>query len=177
MIKKPLSKLSFDKNNRIVVCNYRNEFIDLDETKGVLKKSYSPNSPDMVYIDENRREIWFIEFKSSSKENLSTIKEKVKLKKKIFAGLFLIYEIFCEKSCEYKDYDKFYFIVYDKEEIKSSEDEVLDEFDKNSKREVEFGLEDLRPQFIKDVFTENCDRLKKTFEKRFNIKFIKEKNG
>ncbi len=175
MIKKSLSKLSFDKNNRIVVCNYKNEFIDLDETKGVLKKSHSPNSPDMVYIDEKRREIWFIEFKSSSKENLSTLKEKVKLKKKIFAGLFLIYEIFCEKSCKYKDYNKFYFVVF-KEEIKNYEDRLLNLSNRENDRKIEFALEDLKPQFLTDIFTENCDRLKKLFEKRFNINFIKEKN-
>ena len=174
MIKKPLSLLSFDKTNNIIVCNYKNKFIDLDDSKGILNKSYSPNSPDMLYINENKKEIWFIEFKSSNKKRLESYKEKIKLRKKIFSGLFLIYEIFCEKSCDYKNYDKFYFIVYSKEKLDSFEDEFLSLSNKPTQRSIEFGLEDLKPQFVKDIFTEDCEELKKLFQKRFNIEFIKE---
>jgi len=176
MIKKPLSLLSFDKTNNIIVCDYDNEFIDLDDTKGILNKSQSPNSPDMLYISESNKEIWFVEFKSSNKQRLDSWKEKIKLRKKIFSGLFLVYEIFCEKSCDYKKYDKFYFIVYDKEENKSFEDEFLALGEELTQRSIEFGLEDLKPQFIKDIFTENCNELKRLFKYRFNIEFIKEKN-
>jgi len=175
MIKKTLSKLSYDKNNKITVCDYDNEFIDLDDTKGILKRPQLPNSPDMLYINDNKKEIWFVEFKSSNKKRLEAYKEKIKLRKKIFAGLFLTYEIFCEKSCEYKEYSKFYFIVYNKEKIESFEDYLLDVFDDLSERSIEFGLEDLKPQFIKDIFTEDCERLKELFKKRFNIAFTKEK--
>jgi len=174
MIKKPLSLLSFDKTNNIIVCDYKNEFIDLDDSKGILNKSYSPNSPDMLYINENKKEIWFVEFKSSNKKRLESYKEKIKLRKKIFSGLFLIYEIFCEKSCNYKNYDKFYFIVYSKEKLDSFEDEFLSLSNKPTQRSIEFGLEDLKPQFVKDIFTEDCEELKKLFQKRFNIEFIKE---
>ncbi len=174
MIKKALSQLSYDKKNNIIVCNYINTFIDLDDTKGILKKSQSPNSPDMLYIDKNKKEIWFVEFKSSNHKSLNSWKEKSKLRKKIFSGLFLIYEIFCKESCLYKEYDKFYFIAYNKEKIESSEDELLDMFEDFSSRSIEFGLEDLKPQFVKDIFTEDCDELKKLFQKRFNIEFIKE---
>jgi len=83
MIKKPLSLLSFDKTNNIIVCDYDNEFIDLDDTKGILNKSQSPNSPDMLYISESNKEIWFVEFKSSNKQRLDSWKEKIKLRKKI----------------------------------------------------------------------------------------------
>jgi len=174
MIKKPLSLLSFDKTNDIVVCDYDNEFIDLDDTKGILNKIQSPNSPDMLYINEFKKEIWFIEFKSSNKKRLNSWKEKVKLRKKIFSGLFLVYEIFCEKSCDYKKYDKFYFIVYNKEEKESFEDEFLALGEELTQRSIEFGLEDLKPQFVKDIFTEDCAELKRLFKKRFNIEFIKE---
>lgn len=174
MIKKDsLSKLSYDKTNKIIVCDYDNEFINLDESKGMLKKSQLPNSPDMVYIDETKQEVWFIEFKSSNFDALDYTKEKIKLRKKIFAGLFLFYEIFCGNSCIYKDYGKFYFIVYNKENEKSFEDELLDIFSENSSRDIEFGLEDLKPQFLEDILTENCEYLKNIFLKRFNIEFVK----
>ncbi len=174
MIEKPLSKLSFDKKNKIIVCDYDNIFIDLDDTKGILKRPQIANTPDMIYINDEKREIWFIEFKSSNHHSLDTTKEKIKLRKKIFAGLFLFYEVFCEKSCLYKDYDKFYFIAYNKEKRESYEDELLDMFSASSQREIEFGLADLKPQFIKDIFTEDCEELKELFDKRFNIKFTKE---
>lgn len=174
MIKKPLSELSFDKFNKIRVCDYDNVFIDLDDTKGILKRPQLPNSPDMLYIDEDKKEIWFVEFKSSNHKSLNSWKEKSKLRKKIFAGLFLIYEIICDKSCMYKDYTKYYFIVYNKEKIESFEDELLDIFSNDSKREIEFGLEDLKPQFLKEIFTEDCEEFIKLFTKRFNIAFTKE---
>ena len=47
-------------------------------------------------------------------------------------------------------------------------------FSASSQREIEFGLADLKPQFIKDIFTEDCEELKELFDKRFNIKFTKE---
>jgi len=174
--RKILSQLSYDKTNFIVVCDYNNVFIDLDNTKGILKRPQIANTPDMLYIDDTKQEIWFVEFKSSKKENLEAWKEKVKLRKKIFAGLFLTYEIFCEKVCDYKDYDKFYFIVYSKEKFESSEDELLEMFDDESHRSIEFGLEDLKPQFVKEIFTEDCEELKKLFQHRFNIDFTKENN-
>ncbi len=52
-----------------------------------------------------------VEFKSSNKRNLSKIDERIKLKKKIFAGLFLIYEISCPDGCKYINYDRYYFVV------------------------------------------------------------------
>ena len=171
MISKKLKELSFDKTNKIIVCDYNNIFIDLDETKGILKRANLPNSPDMLYINDDLKEIWFVEFKSSKKENLDALKEKIKLKKKIFAGLFLIYEIFCDKSCKYKEYQKFYFVVYNKKSYSSYEDELLDSFEENSLRDIEFALEDIKPQFVEDIFTENCDSLKELFDKRFKITF------
>ena len=178
MNKKSLSCLSYDSTNNIYVCDYDNEFIDLDNFKGSLKKEQVPNTPDMLYIDDDKKEIWFVEFKSSELRNLDKIQEKIKLRKKIFAGLFLMYELFCENCCDYKDYSKFYFIVYNKEySFLSYEDEVLELFNVTSERSIEFGLEDLKPQFVKDIFTENCKSLKKLFEVRFNIKFTKENNG
>ena len=174
MIKKSLSELSFDKKNKIIVCDYNNIFIDLDDTKGCLKQSQIANTPDMLYINDDKKEIWFVEFKSSNYKSLDSWKEKSKLRKKIFAGLFLFYEVFCEKSCLYKDYDKFYFIAYNKEKRESYEDELLDMFSASSQREIEFGLADLKPQFVKDIFTEDCEELKELFDKRFNIKFTKE---
>jgi len=173
MIEKSLSELSYDSNNKIIMCDYDNVFIDLDNSKGILRRAQSPNSPDMLYINDEKKEIWFVEFKSSNHNSLDTAKEKVKLRKKIFAGLFLTYELFCEKSCEYKNYDKFYFITYNKGKKENTEDEILNIFDQNSPREIEFGLEDLKPQFIKDIFTENCEELKNLFAKRFDIYFTK----
>ncbi len=177
MNRRPLSVLSYDKTNRIIVCNYDNEFIDLDNAKGILRKAHIPNSPDMLYIDDDGKEIWFVEFKSSEFGNLNSIKPKIELRKKIFAGLFLIYEIMCEKSCTYKDYNKFYFIVYNKKDHTGYEDEVLNLFDEDSAHSIEFGLEDLKPNFVNDIFTENCDNLKQLFERRFDIIFVKENNA
>jgi len=173
MIKKSLSTLSAS-NSGIVVCDYDDEFIDFDNSKGSLRRSSVPKSPDMLYLNDIKKEAWFIEFKSSNHKTLDSWKEKSKLRKKVFAGLFLLYEIACDKTCNYREYDKFYFVVYNKERPASFEEEVLENFSELSQRAIEFGLDDLKPQFVKDVFTEDCQSLKELFKHRFNIKFVKE---
>lgn len=173
MIKKSLSTLSVS-NSGIVVCDYDDEFIDFDNSKGLLRRSSVPKSPDMLYLNDIKKEAWFIEFKSSNHNTLDSWKEKSKLRKKVFAGLFLLYELACDKTCDYKDYDKFYFVVYNKERPVCFEEEVLENFSELSQRAIEFGLDDLKPQFVKDVFTEDCQSLKELFEHRFNIQFVKE---
>ncbi len=86
--------------------------------------------------------------------------------------MFLVYEIFCQKCSKYRTYDKFYYVVYNKV-TRNYEDELLDSFEEESSRDIEFGLEDLKPNFLKDVFTENCDSLKELFQRRFKIEFVK----
>ena len=169
IIKKQLRELSFDNANRIIVCDYKNEFIDFDTSKGALQREQTPNTPDMLYIDDEKKEIWFVEFKSSSKNSLD--REKFKLKRKILSGLILFYELFCQDSCKYKDYDKYYFVVYNKPQEMSYEDELLSIFDENSYRSIEFDLEELKPKFLKEVFTENCNALRELFLRRFGINF------
>ena len=53
----------------------------------------------------------------------------------------------------------------------SYEDELLDSF---STRSIEFGLEDLKPSFLQDVFTDSCESFINLFSTRFNIKFEKD---
>ncbi len=96
---------------------------------------------------------------------------KIKLKRKVLSALFLLYEIYCEKSCEYKNYNKFYFVVFNKNETLSFEDEFLNISNKDDKRMIEFGLDDLKPNFLKDIFTDNCDSFIKLFSNRFKIQF------
>ena len=168
--KQPLYKLSSDKTNERIVCNYKNKFINFDNLKGILKKKKIPESPDMLYINNDKKEIWFVEFKSSKKDNLDKIKEKIKLKRKFFAGIFLIYEIFCKKSCDYKKYKKYYFIVFNKKN-ENYENELINIFEQNNTRDIEFGLADLKPTFVNDVITDNCENFIKLFSQRFQIKF------
>jgi len=170
---KPLSQISFDKSNTRPVCFFKNKFLSLDDAKGLLQRSNPLPSVDMIFISKEKEEIWFVEFKSSSQQNLNSKSEKIKLKRKIFGSLILLNELCCEKACEIIKYEKYYFVVYNKEFI-SYENEVIEYFEETSDRSIEFTLEDLKPSFIKDVLTENCEQFTRLFSKRFNIDFIHE---
>lgn len=170
--KEPLCHISYDSANTKTVCNYENEFINFDKAKGALRKKYIGKTPDILYVDDTKREIWFIEIKSSSKENLDSLERKIGLKRKLFAGLILLYELCCMNSCLYKEYKKFYFVVFDKK-YENFEDEVIDSFAVDSPRSIEFGLEDLKPQFVDEVFTEDCSSFVQLFRKRFGIEFMR----
>ena len=86
MVERPLREISLDRKNRKVVCEYGNKFIDFDLSKGKLRKQEVPETSDMLYIDKDRKELWFVEFKSSSEKNLD--KEKFKLKRKLLCEEF-----------------------------------------------------------------------------------------
>jgi len=174
MVEKSLRELSAPKKGT-PVCNYANRFIDFDKSKEALKKESLPKSPDMLYIDDEKKQIWFVEFKDRSEKSLKNLKEIKALKQKLFAGLFMLYELACEKCEQYKNYKKYYFVVYDKEYPASFEDELLDIFEPDSHRTIEFSLEELKPTFVKEVFTENCAEFKKFFEREFGFKFESEK--
>ncbi len=158
---KKLKEISKDEDNNIIVCNCENFFLNFDELKNVKKYKQYPSSPDMLFINNDKKEIWFIEFKSSGFRNLK--KERFKIKRKILDGLIVFYEIYQN----YFDYKKFYFVVYNK--ANSYENEVVNSI--GEEKTIEFGLEELIRKFLEDVFTENCEVFKEKFKERFGIKF------
>ena len=157
---KSLKDISFDDKNSITVCNYSNKFIDFDELKKIKSYKKLPLSSDMIYINDNFKEIWFVEFKSSKKESL--YKSRFKLKRKLLDSLIIFYEIFQS----YYDYKKFFFLIYNREE--SYEDILLNDL---SNKDIEFGLEEFEGMFIEKVFTDSCENFIKYWSDRFNIKF------
>jgi hypothetical protein len=114
-----LSKLSDGENG--IVCNYKNKFINFDILKGELNYKQSPATPDMLYINKRKKEIWFVEFKSNKKENLKKL--KFDIRKKLLEGIIVFYEIFKDRFCEYK---KNYLVVH--KDFIDDEMAVLDYF-------------------------------------------------
>jgi hypothetical protein len=162
---KKLSELSLDTKNSKIVCNYSNKFLDFDKLKKVRKTHKLPLSPDMLFIHHESQEVWFVEFKSSTRENLKH--KKFEIKRKILDGLIIFYEIF-QKYYEFK---KYYFVVYDTQE--SYEDKVLNGF---SEKGIEFDLEEIEGKFLDKVFTNSSENFIEKWQERFGIEFIKEKN-
>ena len=162
---KKLSELSLDTKNSNIVCNYSNKFIDFDELKKIRKTDKLPLSPDMIFIHHESKEIWFVEFKSSTRENLQN--KKFRIKRKILDGLIIFYEIFQD----YYEFKKYYFVVYNTEE--SYEDKVLNGF---SEKDIEFDLEEIEGKFLEQVFTDSSKSFIKKWKERFNIEFLKEEN-
>ncbi len=162
---KKLSELSFDTKNSKIVCNYSNKFIDFDELKKIRKTHKLPLSPDMIFIHKESKEIWFVEFKSSTRANLQN--KKFRIKRKILDGLIIFYEIFQD----YYEFKKYYFVVYNTEE--SYEDKVLSGF---SEKNIEFDLEEIEGKFLDKVFTDSSKNFIEKWNERFDIEFIKEKN-
>ncbi len=157
-----LELLSFDDSNKTVVCKYKNKFINFDDLKKERRSKKLPLSPDMLYIDDAIKEVWFVEFKSSTKENLEN--KKYLLKRKLLDGLIIFYEIFQN----YYEYKKYYFVVYN--EFDNKEDELLEIL---SNKNIDFGLEELEGKIVDGVFTDNCKTFVKIWQDRFKIDFTK----
>ena len=153
-----LKNISKDKENNIIVCNCENYFIDFDKFKKIKKYRKPPSSPDMLFIYREKKEIWFIEFKSSNEENIR--KKQIQIKRKILEGLIIFYEILKN----YFDFKKYYFIVYNKHS--SFNEEVIDNI---VNKPIEFSLEELKGKFLEDVITGNCETFIKFFKEKFKI--------
>ncbi len=154
-----LKNLSKDITNNRIVCSCENFFIDFDKQKKERKTSKEPSSPDMLLISDYRKEILFVEFKSSNYESLEG--KKYELWQKVLEGLIIFYEIFQG----YFNYKKLFFLVY-KKEI-SHEDFVVESIGEN--RPIEFGLEEFKGKFLEDVFTEDCETFKEFLKSRYSI--------
>jgi len=157
-----LSKLSRGKYG--TVCNYKNKFINFDELKGILHYPQSPKTPDMLYICKDRKEIWFVEFKSNKKDNLKSLKFEVK--RKILDGIIVFYELFKDRFCEF---NKNYIVVY--RDFDNPELEVLSYF---SEELIEsYDLKELENKFLKTTNVLNCVEFKELFLARFGVAFKK----
>ena len=156
-----LKILSFDDNKNYSLCNYKNRFLNGDK----LKNNSIP-SVDMIFIHKKKKLICFVEFKNSTYDNLNSGKMKKKLKQKIFGSMILIAE---NLFLDIRDFKKIYFVIYDK-----TSNSYVEEFESlgDKERLIEFDLKELvEKNFINEVFTENCNFLKKFFENKFNIIF------
>ena len=116
----------------------------------------------MLFIHAKKKEVWFVEFKSSAKTSLEG-KKKYELKRKALDGLIIFYEVF--KG--FYDFKKYYFVVYDKSQ--SYEEEVVNAL---SDKDVEFGLEELEGKFYEKVFTDSCETFVSEWNRRFGKIFI-----
>jgi len=157
-----LSKLSKGKNG--IVCNYKNKFINFDELKGVLRYPKPPMTPDMLYINKSKKEIWFVEFKSNKKDNLKSLKFEVK--RKILYGIIVFYELFKDKFC---NFSKNYIVVY--KNFNDPELEILNYF--GGELAKHYDLKELENKFLKSTGVLNCMEFQSLFLNRFGIKFRK----
>jgi len=159
----PISRLSYDKKNKIPLCQYKNEFYAFEEIVKLKHSKELPNAVDMLYINDEKKEVWFVEFKNRKKDNI----DKFDIKRKILDSLISFYELFDEiLCCKYK---KKYFVVY-----KCENDDIhLKLFNEFEDREIYFDLKEIENKFLEEVITDCCNNFLKEFEKRFNIEWMK----
>ena len=154
-----LSKLS--KGDQGIVCNYRNRFINMDELKKALKYKNPPKTPDMLYINRKKNEIWFIEFKSNKFDNLKPLKYDIK--RKILDGIIVFYELFKDRFCSFS---KNYIVVH--KDFEDNEIEVMDNIINLSEY---YDLKELEGKFLKYSNVLSCNEFKNLFINRFGITF------
>jgi len=155
----PIYKLSFDKDNKFSLCNFKNAFLDFEKIIK-LNKELS-KAVDMLFIDEIKKEIWFVEFKNRNKDSV----DKFDIKRKILDSLISFYELFDKTLC--CEYVKKYFVVY-KCEDEDVHQELFNEF---QDREIYFDLKEIKNKFLEEVITDCCKSFLNEFSKRFNIKW------
>ena len=154
-----IKQLSFDKTNNISLCKYKNRFLDFEEIVKIRKSNELPKAVDMLYIDDEKKEIWFIEFKNKEKEKI----DKFDVKRKILDSLISFYELFDDNNLRCK-YTKNYFVVY-----KCSNDSFEEMYNEFEDIEIYFELEEIKNKFLECVITECCEFFIKYFENNNNI--------
>jgi hypothetical protein len=163
--KDSIKNLSFDKDNKVFLCNYKNKFLNFEEIVKLKNKKELPKAVDMLYINDEKKEIWFVEFKNMDKNKVEKNK-KYDVKRKILDSLIFFYEICCQENI-FCDYKKNYFVVY-KCDYKDIHDELYSYVEE---LEIYFELEEIKNKFLDEVITQCCDFFLKEFTKRFNIKW------
>jgi len=166
-----IEKLSFDKNGeKISLCKFKNKFYDFEKIVKLKKSKELPKAVDMLYINHQYKEVWFIEFKNVEIENIKANEKKYNkytydVKRKILDSLITFYELFDKNLC--CNYKKKYFVVY-----KCKDDDIHQMlYDEFIDREIYFSLKEIKNKFLEEVITDCCEMFIEEFEKRFNIKW------
>ena len=157
---KPIKNLSFDKDNKISLCNFENAFLDFEEIVKLKKSKELPKAVDMLFLSNKTKEIWFVEFKNRSKNDV----KKYDVKRKILDSLIAFYELFDKKLC--CEYEKKYFVVY-----KCEEDVHFELYSEFEDREIYFDLKEIKNKFLEEVITDCCKVFLDVFNNRYGIKW------
>jgi hypothetical protein len=161
--KTKLKTISKDTENNIIVCDCNNEFINFDKlVKSKQRLKYTLKSPDMLIISNDKKEIWFVEFKSNPKKYLGekVSKAKIEIILKFLEGLISFYEIF-QNFYEYK---KVFIVVF---HYRNQREKLIRHIQNLSFKEV-FKYE-LEGKIADEVYIKDCDKLKKLLKIRLEI--------
>ncbi len=164
-----LSEISYDDNNHVSLCMYKNRFLDFDK---IAKEYHSSRATtDMIFFDMEREYIVFIEYNNGKIASNG----KPKIKQKFLDSFALFYRILdIEKEIFWNLKTYLLFVTNKKKndnqlnhrKYLSSTDDFLDILEDNI---MLYGFDIYKPWYFDEIKTPFCDEFSELMRKEFNI--------
>ena len=151
-----LKETSRDTNNDEYLCQSPMEVYDFD---CIVKKLYpqkQPASYDSLFVDENRKIVYCIEFKNQIPSAINN----ANIKKKLTNGKEILDNICTNENVQKKDY-KFIYCVVHKPAHNRYSNPLVD-------RETKFELKTYKGTYFDEIVTNDINFFKNEFRKEFN---------
>jgi hypothetical protein len=154
-----LKNTSYDKENKIYLCNSNISVINFDKIAKKLYPHKNPSSYDSLIIEENIKKVFFIEFKNQKRSDIS----RQNIHKKIKSSDDTLKDI-CKKHNVKKDNYSYTLCVVYKQTNSQYE---YRRFEKNI---IHFEIEQYIPKYCDNIITNDILFFKKEFKKKYRCK-------
>jgi hypothetical protein len=153
-----LKNSSYDKQNDIYLCQSNMEVVDFDALTLKLYPQKQPSSYDTLIIEEDKKELFCVEFKNQEKADIN----RQKLHKKVIDSDTTLKKIYNENNIKKSSYKHKLCIVYKKDEqfaYRRFRDNI-----------IHFGLQEYKPKYIDEIITNDIIFFQKEFKNRYGCR-------
>ena len=151
-----LKNTSYDKENRVYICQSDMEVVDFDKLTFELYPQKQPASYDALLIEENIKDIFCIEFKN---QKISDIKN-TQLHKKVKDSDTTLKKLCSENSINKNEYNYKLCIVYKQNATKP-------QYRRFKEKIVHFGLDVYSGVYFNKIVTNEISFFQKEFKKKY----------
>lgn len=151
-----LKNTSYDKENKVYMCQSNMEVVNFDKLTFALYPKKQPASYDALLIEEQVKNIFYVEFKNQKKANINN----TQLHKKVKESDNTLKKLCHENSINKNNYDFTLCIVY-------KQDRAELRYRRFKENIVHFGLEVYNGIYFDKVITNEISFFQSEFKKRY----------
>jgi len=157
-----LKNTSYDKENKIYMCQSDMEVVDFDKLTFILYPEKQPASYDTLLIEEDIKDIFCIEFKNQKTSDI----DNSQLHKKVTDSEATLKKLCKENNISKDSYKYKLCIVY-------KQDTTKPKYRRFKENIIHFGLDKYEGIYFAKIITNEISFFKKEFNKKYICKEIK----